>query len=126
MSSDERRFEAFLREFEPRSPRPLPSVPAPGDAWRRLAAAAVILAAAGVSLGVCFDQMARKRVHHNAPAGPDISAAAMSAPAISSTMLTRAALEDKEQFENETDTLARASLPGFDEVDSTLRALAKE
>jgi hypothetical protein len=126
MNGDDRRFEEFLRKFEPRRPRPLPSVPAPRDVWRRLTAAAVIFAATGVSIWVCFGQLGRKNVQRNAAAGRDIPALAISVPAISSTMLTRAALEDREQFETETNALARSSLPAFDRSDSTLGALAKE
>lgn len=126
MNGEDRKFEEFLREFEPRRPRPLPSLPAPKDVWRRLVAAAVIFAAAGVSTWVCFIQLGNKSKQHNATAERDTPAPAMSVPAISSVMLTRAALEDKEQFETETNALARSSLPAFDRADSTLGALAKE
>ena len=126
MNGDDRRFEEFLRKFEPRRPRPLPSVPAPRDVWRRLTAAAVIFAATGVSIWVCFGQLGRKNVQRNAEVERDIPAATKSVPTISSTMLTQEALENRQQFENETDALARSSLPAFDQSDSTLGALAKE
>ena len=40
MNDDDRKFEAFLREFEPRRPRPLPVADVHGVPGRRLAAAA--------------------------------------------------------------------------------------
>jgi hypothetical protein len=126
MNGDDRKFEEFLREFEPRSPRPLPSVAVPREFWRRFAAAAVILLAAGVAMWMCIGQLGKKNVPRNAEVGRHIPTAVISVRAISSTMLTRAALEDRQQFENETDALARSSLPAFDQSDSTLGALAKE
>jgi hypothetical protein len=126
MSVDERRFEEFLREFEARRPRPLPYVAARSEKWRRSAAAAVTFAVAGGSLWVCLGRPGIKNAQHNPVRGQGISVVAPPPGAISSTVLTRAALEDKELFETETDALARSCLPAFDQANSALGALSKE
>jgi len=125
MTGDDGKFEEFLREFEPIRPKPLPVIAAGHQTWRRWAAAAVIFAAASTSLWLGSERTVRKVARHDAT-NKNTPLVPPTMHAISSTMLTRAALEDREQFETETDALARSSLPGFEGNDSTLSALAKQ
>ena len=122
---EERKFESFFREFEPRRPRPLPLS---GGAWRRwprfAAAAALLVAAGGSALWV-----AHRNAQNNRPGAASEHAAravVVDRAPVSNVTLTRWALDDKEEFDLEMNAMAQRSLPGFERKDSTLRVLAKE
>jgi len=127
MNDDDRKFEVFLREFEPRRPRPLPAAESAWRSWPRLAtAAALILALGAASLWIGirhFDakNKDRQRVTANIP-----GAAASQHPPMSTLALTRAALENSPEFDKEMDSRAQRDLPGFNRKESMLRVLAKE
>ena len=115
MDRRDEQFEAFLREFQPRRPRALPVVTRAGLVWvRRLAAAAVVLVAVGIS----FLALSRKLSAPNATKreGSNLSPAA----------LTRLALEDPARLDAVLDSSPRSVLPRFDGKNSALRVLAKE
>jgi len=125
--NDDRKFEAFLREFEPRSPRPLPQAKTLSRSWPRLAAAAaLILAVGGVSLWIGRHHIQTNQRDGQPPALSVTGAAANQQQPISTISLTRAALEGSPDFDRELDDMSRRSLPRFDRKDSMLRVLAKE
>ncbi|MGA8073324.1 MAG: hypothetical protein WB995_07580 [Candidatus Acidiferrales bacterium] len=127
MNDDDRKFEAFLSEFKPRRPRPLPQAESTSHSWPRLAAAAaLILAVGGVSLWIGRPRI--QKMHNDGqPAGLSvIGAAANHHQPISTISLTRAALEGSPDFDREMNDMAQRSLPRFDRKDSMLRVLAKE
>ena len=115
MDPRDEQFESFLREFQPRRPSALPAADPVKSAWMpRLAAAAVVLVAVGVS----FLTLSRKSSIRNATnmEGSNLSPAA----------LTRLALEDPAHLEVLLDSSARSELPRFDNKNSALRVLTKE
>jgi hypothetical protein len=126
MNADDRRFEEFLGGFEPHRPRPLPPVAVVWYEWRRLAAAAVILMAAGGSLYVGLRRPWAKYADQRPTATRERGGAKRVVPVTSSVTLTRAALEERNQFDAQMNDIARRTLPRFDRADSTLGALAKE
>jgi hypothetical protein len=127
VNDEDRKFEAFLREFEPRLPRALPAGEDAWFSWPRLAAAAaliLVLAAASLWIGMRrFDARNEdhRRVSTNIP-----SAAANQQRPMSTLALTRAALENSPEFDKEMDSRARHDLPGFNRKESMLSVLAKE
>ncbi len=124
--NEDRNFEAFLREFEPRRPRPLLEVERTSHSWPRLAAAAaLILAVGGASLWIGRHHIQTNQRNAQSPALSVTGASANQQP-ISTISLTRAALEGSPDFDREMDEMARRSLPRFDRKDSMLRVLAKE
>lgn len=124
MNGDEEKFEEFLRGFEPRRPRPLPL--ATGISWRRLAAAAVIVMAAGASLYLGYRDTWTKHPEEHRASTQNNSGLVKVLPVMSSTALTRAALEGGDRFDAQMNEIAARTLPRFDHADSSLRALAKE
>ncbi len=126
MNDDYRKFEAFLREFEPRSPRPLPASESTARSWPALAAAAsLILVLGAASLWIGMRRIDSRKRNGNSAA--NISGAATNQHQPMSTLaLTRAALENSSEFEKEMDSRALRDLPGFNRKESMLRVLAKE
>jgi hypothetical protein len=126
VNDDDRNFEAFLREFEPRSPRPLPASESTSRAWPALAAAAsLILVLGAASLWIEMRRIDSKKSNGNSAA--NISGAATNQLQPMSTLaLTRAALENSSEFEKEMDSRALRDLPAFNRKESMLRVLAKE
>jgi hypothetical protein len=124
---EQRKFEAFLREFEPRRPRPLPANESAWRSWPRLAAAAVLVLAIGaVSLWIGLRHFAARN-GSNQPATANTSSISTNQhPPISTLALTRAALEGSPEFDNEMDSMARRDLPSFNRKESMLRVLARE
>jgi hypothetical protein len=124
---EQRKFEAFLREFEPRRPRPLSADESAWRNWPRLAAAAALILAVGAaSLWIGMRHFApRNGAGH--PATANIPGVLTNQnPPISTLALTRAALDGSPEFDKEMDSLARRDLPGFNSKESMLRVLAKE
>ena len=115
MDRRDEQFESFLREFRPRLPRALPVVVRARAAWMpRLAAAAIVL----VALGVSFLTLSRKP---STPNGTNREGSKLSPAA-----LTRLALEDPARLDAVLDSSGRSALPRFDNKDSALRVLTKE
>jgi len=125
--NDDRKFEAFLRKFEPRSPRPLPQAETLSRSWPRLAAsAALILAVGGASLWIGRHHMRANRTDSQPSALSVSGVAPNQQEPISTITLTRAALDNSPEFDRAMDDMAWRSLPRFDGKDSMLRVLAKE
>jgi len=124
---DDKQFESYLREFEPRQPHPLPELAPPAPDWRRrlLAAAVVILA------GTTAVWFAARRTNHVQPRMPSViapSPLAMAPPTRPRTILqfTRLAQQDPRQLDAALDAASRKLLPEFTGKNSTLATLAKE
>jgi len=124
---EQRKFEAFLCEFEPRRPRPLPVASDTRRSWPRLAAAAALILALGAASLWIGMRHSRTRNNSRQPPTANIpGAAATPHPPLSTLELTRAALENDPEFEKEMDSRAQRDLPGFNRKESMLRVLAKE
>lgn len=126
MNDDDRKFEAFLREFEPRRPRALPTADRTRRSWPALAAAAsLILVLGAASLWIEIRRIDKGKQISN-PAANISSAAPNQHPPPSTLALTRAALENSPEFEIEMDSRVQSDLPSFNRKESMLRVLAKE
>jgi hypothetical protein len=125
MEQDDRRFENFLREFQPRRPPVLPALVERKPEVRRLAAAALVLATTGASTWVAIHETPRgsPSMVHAVEAGPN-KKFALARPAIFS--LTQLAVEDPKRLDAELMEQSRRVLPDFRDQESTLRVLAKE
>ena len=127
MNEENHTFEAFLREFEPRRPRPLPPAAIARHSWQYLAAAAMLI----LAIGSVWFWMRHRRGHPNGaavapPADTVTNMPPNQAMPPSTLALTQSALQDGAEFDRQLDSIARRSLPGFTQKDSTLRVLAKE
>ena len=127
MNEDDRKFESFLRDFEPRRPRPLPAAERSRRSWPSLAAAASLILVLGAAwLWVVIRHNGTSKKVSN-PAATNISGAAtIRHPSMSTLALTRAALDNSSEFEKEMDSRAQRDLPAFNRKESMLRVLAKE
>ena len=127
--TDETQFENYLREFEPRKPRALPSSQNLADGgWRRFAAAAILLAACSASvwfawpsrpvaapdLGVLSTLPLEALAQQKRPSHPSL------------IVLTRLAANEPQNFEVTLNEQSRQELPRLDQPSSALRVLAKE
>lgn len=126
MEKNDEQFEAFLREFQPREPRPLP-LPAADVMWRRrLLAAAVVILAGSASLWFATRHAGQTKL----PAAENSRVlqpeAVQATPKLSLPALTRLAQSDPRQFDAVLDADSRRTLPDFQEKGSTLASLAKE
>jgi hypothetical protein len=127
MNDDNRKFEAFLREFKPRRPRPLPQAESTRRSWPRVAAAAaLILVVGGASLWIGRRHIQTSHTNGQSPALSVAGASSNLRQPMSTIALTRAALEGSPDFDREMNDMSRRSLPRFDRADSMLRVLAKE
>jgi hypothetical protein len=117
MDKQQEQFENYLREFEPRRPRALPTA---GKAMRVRRAAAGVLAVA-LCAGALWLAWRRSITTD------DGSVAVRTPPSqeVSPRELTRLALEDPRRFEEALAAASKRILPRFDGQDSALRVLAK-
>jgi len=126
MNENQERFENYLREFEPRRPRPLERPAAQRrQVWRLAAAAAILLA-----LGAAFWSVRKKKSLEVAQSPKQersvMPATEPSGPEPLLLPLTEMALNDPEQLDAELAKASRKLLPNFRKRESTLKALAKE
>ena len=106
MNGDEKRFEEFLRGFKPRRPRPLPLETGISHDLRRLAAAAVIVIVAGASLYLGYQGPLRRHAEEHPARTQNNSGVVKVLPVMSSTALTRAALESSDRFDAQMNDIA--------------------
>jgi hypothetical protein len=111
------RFENYLREFEPRRPKPLPSAIDSRLDWRRLAAAAAVFFALGASTWIGFQK-------HQ----PHLALRVVSRPPVrpSVLQLTQMAVDDPLKLDAELTEESRRVLPNFQSKESTLHVLSKQ
>ena len=113
-------LESFLREFEPRRPRALPSM---RRIWpRRLAAAAAIAVVLGGSLWLARRHAALRGVHTVQKTDEQDQARTQ----MDLLPLTRMALEDPAGLDRALSAASREMLPDLQGSESTLGVLAKE
>jgi hypothetical protein len=127
MENNDKKFEEYLGEFEPRKPRALPELIVHRQVWpRRLAATAAIAISLGASLwfvrrrnelnsGEIVAKNSTNMLEGKSPARP-----------LTLLQLTQLALQDPEQFDAQLTAASLRVLPDFRGSDSTLRVLAKE
>jgi len=127
MENNDRKFEAYLGEFQPRKPRALPELIVHRQVWpRRLAAAAAI----AISLGASLWFVRRKNELNNGEVVAKNSRSMLEAKSPASPLallpLTQLALQDPEQLDAQLTAASLRVLPDFRSGNSTLRVLAKE
>ena len=127
LENNDRKFETYLGEFEPRKPRALPELIVHRQVWpRRLCAAAAVAISLGASLwfvrrknelnnGEVVAENARSMLEAKSPASP-----------LALLPLTQLALQDPEQLDAQLTAASPRVLPDFRSGNSTLRVLAKE
>jgi hypothetical protein len=115
-------FEHYLREFEPRRPRPLPTRQ---DFWKMRSAVAVA-AIVMVCIGAWW--LTSRKPGTTTQNGARVPAQNQPTQQVSFSLqdLTRLALEKPDEFERALTAASKNILPRFDSNDSTLRVLAKE
>lgn len=127
MENNDKKFEEYLAEFEPRKPRALPELVVHRGVWqRRLAAAAVIAISLGASLWFVRrkdESMGGEIVANNST---NIREAKSPARPLALLPLTQLALQDPEQLDAQLTAASPTVLPDFRGRNSTLRVLAKD
>jgi hypothetical protein len=123
MESGDERFESYLREFEPRRPRALPTVTVARFDWRRFAAAAVVFITLGGTTWLATHEKRMRGVEGMTRTGVN---GQLTTSRITAFSLTRTALENPKQLDAELTEDSRRVLPNFQGKESTLRVLAKE
>jgi len=127
MENNDREFEKYLREFQPRKPRALPEEVIPKTVWtRRLAAAAAVMMAVGASLWLVGKKPAGQRAGSMTRDRPVAAVEQSQRRAPSLLVLTRLAVENPSELDATLEAAQKNSLPRFDRKDSALRILAKE
>ncbi|HEY4818519.1 MAG TPA: hypothetical protein VIH67_13895 [Candidatus Acidoferrum sp.] len=120
MDGNDEQFENYLREFEARRPRAFqPMRQSAPDGWRRLAAAASVMVALGMSLSLVLHSPRRHGLQTVTTAQP------IRVP-LSIVPLTKLAATDPARLDAELTAASRQVLPDFRGEKSTLRVLAKE
>jgi len=126
------KFESYLREFEPKEPRPLPVAPSAykknpaGTQWKRLAAAAAIALVCGSSLLTAWRDKPLARTRKGGTSERLVADKSTEARKKTVFELTKAALEDTAAFEAAMEKDSRKILPRLEGPDSALGALANE
>ena|SRR5256885_6120946 len=119
------RFENYLREFEPRRPKPLPSSIDSRFEWRRFAAAAGVFVVLVASVWIGFQER-QPRLAVRVVSRPESFTEGSSLVRPSVLRLTHMAVEDPLKLDAELAEESRRILPDFRSEESTLRVLAKE
>jgi len=127
MENNDREFEEYLREFQPRRPRALPEQIVQRRVWpRRLAAAAAIAISLGASMWFIRKKSEIKSgevVARNSTSMPEPKWPARS---LALVPLTQLALQDPERLDEQLAAASPNVLPDFRGSNTTLRVLAKE
>jgi hypothetical protein len=121
----ESQFEAYLRQFEPRRPGPLPVSVETTPPWRRLAAAAVVLISIGFSAFVIVYKKESGEVRKLSERARGSFQGKFGYGRLSPISLTHLALEDPARLDAVLTDASRQTLPDFRSKNSTLRVLAK-
>ena len=122
MQYEDGQFENYLREFEPRRPKPLPIAFATRFNRRRLAAAAAVLIALGTASWLVLQGHPPRVAVREAKYPPKASFSVR--PSV--LRLTRMAVEDPLKLDAELAEESHRILLNFRSKESTLRVLAKE
>jgi len=127
MENNDRKFEEYLREFQPRKPRALPDQIVLRQVWpRRLAAAAAIAISLGASMWFVLKKRELNSVEVVEKKSTSMGEARPPARLLALVPLTQLALQDPEQLDAQLTAASQTVLPDFRGSNSTLRVLAKE
>jgi hypothetical protein len=124
MWNPDEEIEQYLKEFRPRTVRPLRNeAPSPRFWLKALAAAAAIALAAGL-----FIRLLRREtvILRHPPSERQTQVAAFTEKRMNPFLLTQLALEDNSTFNAVMSEESRRVLPSLQGQESTLRALAAE
>ena len=125
MQDLDERMESYLKEFKVRGIRPLKQEPQPSSVWpRRLAAAAVIVLAGGLSLW--FSRHQETTVPHRESATQSPQNSESRTKTMNPFLLTKLATEDSKAFDAALTEASRRVLPNLRGPESTLWVLAAE
>jgi len=125
MQDHDERMESYLKEFKVRGIRPFEQEPQSSSVWlRRLAAAAVIVLAGGLS--IWFSRRESTTVPQAASALQSPLNLEFRAKMMNPFLLTKLALEDSKTFDAALREASRRVLPRLRGPESTLRVLAAE
>jgi hypothetical protein len=124
MQENDRELERYLREFRPCGVRPLEQRQVARVVWpRRLVAAAAVLLAVGTWLW--YPDHGRKLEQKSAKISTQRESKTVDWKA-NTIVLTKMALEDPRQFEEQLDEESRRVLPDLREQQSTLGVFAND
>jgi hypothetical protein len=127
MENNDKNFEEYLGEFQPRKPRALPELIGHRQVWpRRLAAAAAIAISLGASLWFVRRKNELNRAEIVAKNSTSILEATSPARPLAMLPLTQLALQDPDQLDAQLTAASLRVLPDFRGSNSALRVLAKE
>lgn len=125
MQNEDEDLEKYLSDFQPRDVRPLEVKHAEHSAWiGRLAAAAVVVLSVGTGLWYSRHRSSAPRVEEKLPVVRIEFHIAV--PGTHTILLTKMALENPKQFDEEMNEESRLVLPELRGQQSTLSVLAKE
>src|SRR6267143_1905793 len=125
MENNDRKFEKYLREFQPRTPRALSEQIVVRQVWpRRIEAAAVIAISLGASMWFARKKYEIKSGEVVARNKTSMAEAKSPVRSLALVPLTQLALQDPEQLDEQLTAASATVLPDFRGSDSTLRALA--
>lgn len=127
MENNDKKFEEYLGEFQPRKPRALPQRIIPKTKWaRRLAAVAAVTIALGASLWSVRQKPAGHETRNVTSNRPIATVKQTPRRALSLVVLTHLALENPSGLDAALEATQENRLPRFDRKDSALRILAQE
>jgi hypothetical protein len=125
MRNHDEEIESYLNEFRPRAIRPLEQEPESPTVWlRRLAAAAAIVLAGGLS--IWFSWRETTMVPQEASDPQPLLSIKFGPKTMNTFLLTKLALEDTKTFSAVLTEESRRVLPSLQGQESTLRVLAEE
>jgi hypothetical protein len=133
MDQNDHELETFLREFTPRQPRALPTVPAEIPAHvrdhhrgQRIAAAVLLTIAGSASVWLASRQNASNSFSTVLPTATPSKAGAPEKSFPSLVLLERLALEDPAQFDATMSEASRRILQHVNDSEPVLRTFAKD
>jgi hypothetical protein len=125
MRNHDEEMESYLKEFRPRAIRPLEQEPESPTVWlRRLAAAAAIVLAGGLS--ILFSWRETTTAPQEASDPQPLLSIEFGPKTMNTLLLTKLALEDSKTFSAMLTEESRRVLPSLQGQESTLRVLAEE
>jgi hypothetical protein len=126
MENDEKQFEKYLAEFQPRRPRALSPLIRPTPAMARVAATAIVALALGTSLWLFWRNPTSHRPAVTLSRQPIVLSGNNFRQTQSNMVLTRLALESPSRRGGALNAVQERGLPRFDRQNSVLRLLARE
>jgi hypothetical protein len=127
MDQDDRHFESFLRDFQPRRPRALPAPQTTASTrMRRLAAGFALAAVFGCSIWFLFRGSPPNQTANAIPTEGTATTERTGEHLPALVPLTGLAIQDLVRLDAALTRASRSVLPDLQRKDSTLHLLAKE